>query len=96
MEELFVLTKEQQKAWNNFKKAMKSLQNKGLFFYDNYGMLGVCDANKIVAYNDIDEVGFCDSVDIHNPNEIKSLFGDSWCDDTHWFHPNKDYLKKLI
>jgi len=88
-DELFELTEIQQKAWNRFRNAVENLKNKDLFFYDNYGTIGVCDGEKINSYNDIEnEDGIMDDRSC-NINEVISPFGVSWTDDEHWFHPTK-------
>lgn len=83
--DIFELTPEQQKAFNQLKKAFKNCEGKGMFFYNNYGTLGVCDRSKIQAYSDTPSK-YCDQRNCNNPNEIQ-LPCNEWCDDIHYFHP---------
>jgi hypothetical protein len=81
---MFELTKEQQKAFNNLKKAFRLCEDKGFMFYNNYGTLGVCDKKKVIDYNDT-ESPYCDQLDVNNLNEIR-LPCNEWSDDPHYFH----------
>lgn len=88
---IFQLKPEQQRAFNALKKAYKSCEKLGLIFYNNYGMLGCFDKDKIEEYNDDSENkhgehGINDTGQ-NSANEFNTV--DSWADDPHFFHPVK-------
>ena len=84
--EMFELNKTQKTAFDKLKKAFKECEKSGLFFYNNYGTLGVCDSQKIIEYNDTPSE-YEDGI-VNNPNEIK-LPCYEWSDDRHYFHVPK-------
>lgn len=84
MDELFELTEKQRKAFLNLKKAYKECGKLGILFYNNYGTVGALDSKKLSNYSD-DDSGIMDTGQNMN-NEFKHPAGDSWADDTHYFH----------
>ena len=84
MKDLFKLTTKQQRAFNKLKKALDDCKKANLFFYNNYGTLGVTDAAKINQYDDV-PTDFVDQYYVNNLNEVK-LPCNEWADDKHYFH----------
>jgi len=93
MNKLFELTPPQQKAFDNLKKALNECLKQKLFFYNNYGTLGVTDSAKINQYDDT-VTKLADQYNAYNPNELR-LPCHEWADDPHYFHPTQpSRLKK--
>lgn len=84
--ELFELTPKQQKAFDNLKSAFKKCEGLNMLFYNNYGVFGAADLDKISEYNDEE-----DNASIYDNNQLNSnefrLPCNEWADDSHYFHP---------
>jgi hypothetical protein len=88
MENLFILTPKQQRAFNDLKKAYNKCSKLKIGFYNVYGTVGVYDKAKIEKYNDDPNDGIM-NINQNIANEFRHPAGDSWADDTHYFHPAK-------
>jgi len=88
-DDIFKLTKEQQRAFNRLKKAHKDCVKLGIAFYNSYGTLGALDACKFNRrYFDDDPDG---GIEEHGANENEfNLECNEWADDDHFFHPKVD------
>lgn len=90
-EDLFELDQKQKLAWNNLKKSFRACEKLKMYFYNNYGTLGVTDATKVNRYDDEDD-GELDG-DVNNPNEFQ-LPCNEWADDQHFFHESTQLTKR--
>lgn len=82
------LTKEQQRAFNRFKKAYKDCKKAGVYFANNYGTIVAYDSDKVEFYiNALDgnseELDFTDRDEYLCRNSFSADDLVSWTDDTH-------------
>ena len=86
MKELFILNPKQQQAFIELRKVFEKCKKLNMYFYNNYGILGVTDKDIVDRYDDDKEKGVPDgSLNGRNSYEFR-LPMNEWADDPHYFH----------